>query len=104
MGFDVFIDHTMRFSCNASAQQYYQLSLHEGAETHLDKPKTPQTGVAKEIERPSTAKGCRGDGRGCSSIVLKGFKENGVEIEGGLCHWKLGSVTVIACMKRFKGL
>lgn len=34
MGFDVFIDHTMKFSCNASAQQYYQLSLHEGAETH----------------------------------------------------------------------
>ena len=101
MGFDVFIDHTMKFSCNASAQQYYQLSLHE---THLDKPTTPQTGVAKEIEHPSTAKGCRGNGRGCSSIVLKGFKENGVKIEGGLCHWKLGSATVMACMKRFKVL
>lgn len=103
MGFDVFIDHTMKFSCNAPAQQYYQLSLHEGAETHLDKPKPLQTGVEKEMEHPSTAKCCRGDGRGCSDIVLKGLKENNVKIEG-FCHWKLGSVTVTACMKWFKGL
>lgn len=100
----------MKFSCNASAQKYYECCLQEGVETHLDMPKTLQDRYRgrdhasfnkQVVERPP--EGLRSDG---SSTAPRRFQENYTEIERSLRLWRLGAVdtTSVPGVKQFKGL
>lgn len=50
----------MKFPCNASAQEYYQLCLHEGVETHLEMPKALQNRCRERAQAPFSSQMLQG--------------------------------------------
>lgn len=90
----------MKFPCNASAQEYYQLCLHEGVETHLEMPKALQNRCRERAQAPFSSQVLQGQSERLQKYRSEVIQSKPHRNRGR----KLGSVSGMYSRKAYKML